>query len=134
VVELARPVNDIVPLEPPQVVGFVNVVDAMFGVAFTTTVAVPVSDKHPFTDVIRKYVPLAAVVTFVILLFCVVEVNEFGPHQLYDAPDTKVVLTVNVLPLQTGLFVVIAGVAGVACTVAAVVAVSEQLFTVAITV
>jgi hypothetical protein len=39
-----------------------------------------------------------------------------------------------VSPLQIGLFVVIVGVVGVAFTVATVVAVSEQLFTVAITV
>jgi hypothetical protein len=54
VVLLFNPDKDIVPSAPIQVVGLVNVVDAIFGVALITTVAVPVSDRHPFTEVVRK--------------------------------------------------------------------------------
>ena len=40
---------------------------------------------HPFASVtVKVYVPVAAVVTFVIEGFCDVDVNEFGPLQLYE--------------------------------------------------
>ena len=52
------------------------------GTALTTTMVVAEDDVQPFTVTVTLYVPDAAVVAFVIVGFCSVDVNPFGPVQL----------------------------------------------------
>jgi hypothetical protein len=52
------------------------------GVAFTTTAVVPIAEVHPFAVTVTLYVPLMAVVAFVIDGFCTDEEKLFGPVQL----------------------------------------------------
>jgi hypothetical protein len=63
---------------------------------------------------VTLYVPVAAVVAFVILGFCCVLVNEFGPVQLHVCVPVEMVdaLRFRVLPLHNGFTFVIVGVAG----------------------
>lgn len=58
---------------------------------------------HPPTTALTEYVPLAAVVTLVMLGFCKVEVNPFGPDHEYAAPETVVAFRLSVWPEHTGL-------------------------------
>jgi hypothetical protein len=74
------------------------------GVAFTTTATVPAAvEPQPGTVAITEYVPVAAVLTFVIDGFCVVEVKPLGPVQLYVAAVSVFVVRVKVCPEHTGL-------------------------------
>jgi hypothetical protein len=41
---------------------------------------------HPFTVAVTKYVPATARLALAMTGFCTVEVNPFGPVQLYVAP------------------------------------------------
>jgi len=49
------------------------------GIGFTVAVTVPAEETHPFTVTVTEYVPLAAVVAFVIEGSSSEEVNAFGP-------------------------------------------------------
>ncbi len=49
------------------------------GIAFTVTATVDAVLVQPFTVTVKLYVPLAAVVAAVIVGFCNVLVNPFGP-------------------------------------------------------
>ena len=61
--------------------------------------------------------PAIAAVAFGIVGFCAVEVKPFGPVQAYVAPATVEVVSVIVLPVQTGEFEPAVGVAGAVFTV-----------------
>lgn len=110
------------------------------GPAFTTagvlitTVTVETALVHPAADVMNKlYVPAAAVVTFGIVLFCVVELKPFGPLQLYVAPTTLFAFSVSVDPVQTGeLLEALAGGVGFTTTVTVAGELAQPLFTVTV--
>ena len=63
---------------------------------------------------VTLYVPVAAVVAFVMLGFCSVLVNELGPFQLHVCVPMEVVdaLRFRAVPLHNGFTFVIVGVAG----------------------
>jgi formaldehyde-activating enzyme involved in methanogenesis len=78
--------------------------------------------------------PDADVVAFGIDGFCRVDVNPFGPVQLYVAPAIVEAVSCNVLPAQTGPLLLVVGGAGAALTVTLVVAEAEvQPLTVTVT-
>lgn len=83
------------------------------GVGLTTTFTVPAALVQPFTVTVMEYVPLAAAEALAILGFCNAEVNPLGPLQLYVAPTTAGVVSVMVLPTQTGELEAAVGVAGI---------------------
>lgn len=95
------------------------------GVAFTTTAVVPTAEVQPLAVTVTLYVPDIAVVALVMVGFCNDEENEFGPVQLYVAPATAAVERLMVLPVQTGLLLDGAGVAGVVLTATTVVPTPE---------
>ena len=73
-------------------------------------------------------------VALAIVGFWTDDVKPFGPVQAYVAPATVGVVSVIVLPLQTGEFEAAVGVAGVAFTTTEVVPACEgQPLTVAVT-
>jgi hypothetical protein len=59
---------------------------------------------QPPVVITNEYVPAAAAVALGIVGFCKVDVNPFGPDQLYVALDTVLALRLRVFPAQTGLF------------------------------
>jgi len=104
------------------------------GVAFTTTAVVPIADVHPFAVTVRLYVPPIASVAPRIEGFCTEETKLFGPVHEYVAPATAAVERLMVLPVQTGVLLDGAGVAGVALITTAVVPNPEvHPFTVTVT-
>jgi len=54
-------------------------VEVTVGKGFTVAVTVPAEETHPLTVTVTEYVPLAAVVAFVIEGSSSEEVNAFGP-------------------------------------------------------
>ena len=93
------------------------------GVGFTTIFTVAVADVHPKAAAYTLYVPLAAVVTFVRVGFCAVDVKPFGPVQLL--PLAAVEVRFSVAPEHSGLLPPATGLAGVGFTVTFTVAVAE---------
>ena len=63
--------------DTPPSPGLVTVNPA--GAGLTTTFVLPALEGHPLTATVTKYVPASAVVTFVRVGFCAVEVKPFGP-------------------------------------------------------
>ena len=108
-----------VNVDPAQIGPLFDAV-GVAGIALTVAVVDPAGLVHPFTVIVTLYVPVAAVVAFVIVGFCKADVNPFGPVQLYVAPATVEVLNVNVDPAQIGPSFDAVGVAGIASTVAVV--------------
>lgn len=92
------------------------------GGAETITLTVPGALGHPLTVTTKVYVPEFAVVAFVIVGFCVVDVKPLGPLQLYVAFAIVFEVRVMLDPVQTGLLDEVAGVAGVGFTITVVVA------------
>ncbi len=90
----------------------------MVGASFVVTTVEPV-DEQPFKVAVKEYVPAAAVVTLLIVGFCEVEVNPFGPDQLNDVPLFVVPVRFKTLPTQTGVLLDAEAV-GVAFTVTVV--------------
>ena len=84
------------------------------GVWFTITFIVPAGDVQPLMVTVTLYVPVANVDALVMLGFCSVLVNEFGPFQLHVCVPVEVVdaLRFRVLPLHKGLTFGMVGVAG----------------------
>jgi hypothetical protein len=67
----------------PEQIGVVAVGAGVDGSALTVTVVVPAGELQLLAFVIVKvYVPVAAVVAPLIVGFCAVEENPFGPLQL----------------------------------------------------
>ena len=87
--------------------------------ALTVTDTVAGELAHPLSA-ITVYVPVAAVVTFVMKGFCDVDVNPFGPVQLKVAPGIFPAVSNNVDPEHTGVFDDAVGVAGALFTVTVV--------------
>ena len=81
-------------------------------VATLTTVVVAAADVHPFTVAVTAYVPAMAAVTLLNTGFCAVDVNPFGPVQLYVAPAIVLAVRLTVPPAYTGPLFVAVGVAG----------------------
>jgi hypothetical protein len=98
------------PVEFAQVLLFAVMVE--LGVAFTVATVEPAAEAQPLTVIVTLYVPLAAVVALAIDGFCELELNPFGPVQLYVALLTVGVLRVKVLPEQIGPPLLAVGVAG----------------------
>src|SRR3954466_7199288 len=86
------------------------------GVGLTTTFVVPAALVQPFTVIVTEYVPASAVVAFVRVGFCCVDVKPFGPVHEYVAPLTNGVESEIVAPSQYGPPFDAVGVAGVALT------------------
>ena len=63
-----------------------------------------------------------ALVTLAIVGFCKVDVNAFGPVQLYVAPATVDAVKLRVVPTQRGPLLETVGVAGIRFTTTEVVA------------
>jgi hypothetical protein len=101
------------------------------GALLTVTVTDDVAVQPLFT--ITVYDPLIAVVEFVIVGFCKVEVKLFGPVQEYVAPATVVVVRLIVFPLQTGELLPALAV-GALLTVTTTLEVVKQPLTVTVTV
>ena len=101
-----------VNVDPAQIGPLLDAV-GVAGIAFTVAVVDPAALVHPLTVIVTSYVPVAAVVAFVIVGFCKADVNPFGPVQLYVAPATVEVLNVNVDPAQIGPSFDAVGVAGI---------------------
>jgi hypothetical protein len=96
------------------------------GVVFTTTTVVPVAEVQPFAVTVTLYVPAIAVVADPRVGFCSADANAEGPVHEYVAPATAAVERLIVLPVQTGVLLEGAGVAGVVLTTTVVVTVYEQ--------
>src|SRR3954464_2730033 len=86
------------------------------GVGFTARLVVPAADVQPLTVIVTEYVPASAVVAFVRVGFCCVDVKPFGPVHAYVAPLTNGVESEIVAPSQYGPPFEAVGVAGVALT------------------
>jgi hypothetical protein len=98
------------------------------------TFTVPALLVHPFTVTVNEYVPASAAVTPFTDGFCDEDANPFGPVHEYVAPVTAVVVRFRFAPIQIGLLLDAAGVAGIGFTTTAVVPkVPVQPFTVAVT-
>ncbi len=97
-------------VEPSQIGELLPAVGAE-GVVFTVTAIVEGELAHPLL-MTSVYVPAAAAVTFVMEGFCSVDVKLFGPVHEYVAPETKLDVRFNVLPVQTGELLVTVGAAG----------------------
>ena len=82
------------------------------GVGLIVTAVVPAGPVHPAVVAVTEYVPVAAVVTAVIVGFCVADVKLFGPVQLYVVP-VLLAVKLNVLPEQTVLLLPATGATGV---------------------
>jgi len=96
------------------------------GVAFTTTAVVPIAEVHPFVVIVTLYVPANATVALGRVGFCNAEANAEGPVHAYVAPATAAVDKLMVFPVQTGVLLEGAGVAGVVLTITTVVTVYEH--------
>jgi hypothetical protein len=92
------------------------------GVRFTITEVVATRLVQPLAITTREYVPALEAEAPVMTGFCKPDVNELGPFQLYVTP-VAVVESKRVLPLQTGLLLLITGVGGMGFTTTATVAV-----------
>jgi hypothetical protein len=104
------------------------------GVAFTTTAVVPTAEVQPVVVTVTLYVPAIATVALVMDGFCTEEAKEFGPVHEYVAPATAGVDKLMVLPVQTGVLLDAAGVAGVVLIITTVVPIAEvQPFVVTVT-
>lgn len=57
---------------------------------------VPIGPLQPPTLANTEYTPVAKVEALVMLGFCKVDVKEFGPLQLYVAPDMVPAVKLNV--------------------------------------
>ncbi len=68
------------------------------GIVLTVTKVVPAIPGQPFTVAITEYMPVAAVVTLVIVGFCKKEEKLFGPVQVYVAPSTLEAVKFTTLP------------------------------------
>ena len=68
---------------------------------------------QPFTVMFTLYVPASADVAFIIVGFCVADVNPLGPVHAYVAPATVAAVRFIVLPVHTGLLLDAAGGNGV---------------------
>jgi hypothetical protein len=86
------------------------------GIGLISTVVEPAALVHPPTITITLYVPALARVTLAIAGVLNVEVNPFGPVQLYVAPVTVGVERFNVAPVHKGPLLVAVGVAGIGLT------------------
>ena len=82
------------------------------GVAFTITAIVPAGPGQPFTIATTEYVPVAEATGETIDGFCKVDVNPFGPVQLYVALATVLAVRFRVVPSQTGPLLPAVGAAG----------------------
>ncbi len=87
------------------------------GPGLTVTETVLTVLVHPFTVIVNEYVPVAAVLAFIIVGSSNSEVNPFGPVQLYIAPTTVLLVKFKVLPAQIGLLLLTVGAAGDGVTV-----------------
>lgn len=96
-----------------------------FGKGFTTTLVVAVIEQLLASVTVTEKIPEKATVAVEIVGFCKVELNEFGPDQMYDVPFV-VKVNVTLLPEQTGLLVTIEAV-GKGLNVTFVVAEAVQL-------
>ena len=89
-----------------HIAGGVSELDKV-GEGFTVTI-VFADVEQEFTSVtVKEYVPAAAGVAFAMTGFCKLEMNPFGPVQLYDnepVPPDAVVKRFNAEPSQMGLF------------------------------
>ena len=92
------------------------------GITFTTTLVVADPLVQPFDEDVTEYVPEFIEVTFVITGFCKLEVNPFGPVQLYTPPDCPVVLRFKVDPSHSGPLLEAVGATGIRFTTTLVVA------------
>ncbi len=96
------------------------VIDVIRG-AITSAVVDPAADVQPLASVtVTVYVPPAADVAFGIDGFWSVDVNPFGPVQLYVASLTVLAVRFNVLPARIGPLLPAVGAAGNGLTVAVV--------------
>ena len=82
------------------------------GIGFTVTFVVPAGPVHPPAVAVTEYVPLAKVVADTMLGFCNVELNPFGPVQLYVAPAITLAVRSNVDPEQIALLLPAVGATG----------------------
>jgi hypothetical protein len=102
------------------------------GKVLITTVVVAVALQPLAFVTVTVYVPAAAVVTLLMLGFCRLELNEFGPDHAYDVPPDEIKF--NVLPTQTGVFELAVGVGKVLITTVVVAVVLHPLAFVTVTV
>lgn len=86
------------------------------GVAFTTTTVVAGELAQPLFA-ITVYVPADANTALATVGFCKVDVNPFGPVQLYVAPAMVLAVRFIGAPVQTGVLLPAVGVAGKLLTV-----------------
>lgn len=108
-------VDHVMRMSPPCLV-----IDVICG-AKTSAVVEPAADVQPLESVsVTLYVPLAAGETFAIDGFWSVDVNPFGPVQLYVAPATVLAVRLNVAPATIGPLLPAVGAAGTGFTVAVV--------------
>jgi hypothetical protein len=95
-------------------------IDVICG-AITSTVVDPAADVQPLMSVtVTLYVPPAADVAFGIDGFWSVDVNPFGPVQLYVPPSTVLAVRFKVVPARIGPLFPAVGAAGKGLTVAVV--------------
>ena len=118
----------------PAHTGVLLPVVGVAGAGFTTTVVVPAALVQPPTVTVTEYVPAIARVEAAVLGFCKVEVNVFGPVQLYVAPATNGVVKLIAVPTHTGVLLITAGVVGIGLTTTVVVPIAlVQPLTVTVT-
>ena len=93
----------------------------VFGVAFITTVAIPISDIHPLRSTVSSQIPAQSnVISFRVKTALFVTIGLFGHEpfvQVYVAPDSTSVEKSTSSPRQTGVSIVATGAAEVLLTV-----------------
>ena len=95
------------------------------GIALTVADVVAALLVHPFTVTVTLYVPVAAVVAFVMLGFCNDDVKLLGPVHAYVAPLTVLAVKFSVVPAQIAPLLPAVGALGIALTVTVVPALAE---------
>ena len=79
-------------------------VAVIVGLAFTATVTVLVDEPQPRAlPAVKVYTPAAAAVTFVIVGFCELDINPFGPDQLHVVALVALPVKFNVAPVHKGV-------------------------------
>jgi hypothetical protein len=116
----------------PSQIGLLLFTVGVKGVRLTVTTVVAGELAQPLFAT-TVYVPAAASVALAIVGFCCVEVNPFGPVQLYVAPAIVLAVRLIGVPVHTGVLLPAVGVAGAELTVAVTVpAALVQPFTVTV--
>ena len=102
----------------PEHTGELVIMDGARGKRFTCTFTIAEALVHALTVAATRYEPFCKGLMLFIVMAREVEVNPFGPCQLYEAPACGEADKLRVVPSQTVVDPETTGVAGIGLTVA----------------